>query len=313
MNLEQYLEDRRGMVNEALQEFIHSRYEDPLLEMASHVAAGGKRARGAMAVLCCEAMGGEAREAMVAACAVELAHACSLVKDDIMDNDEQRRGVNSFWKRFGLTAGLLLPDVILPHAMLLTQRYGWQALGAVVHAWGRIAQGQVLDFPKGDLDLAPTSSYQHIIGLKTAPLFEVACELGIRAARMDWQITLGRGYGFACGMAFQVYDDYTDLAQAVGQPWRAVSRGPLPVSMACLRQMLGSGANVRAEDPDLVLKLGQGFLAQAEEIAASFPDTEFKPYLCQLPRWCCESLIAEMEEKVSDARGIPGDLQREAG
>jgi hypothetical protein len=311
VQLEEYLEDRTGMVEEALQEFIHTRYQDPLLEMASHVAARGKRVRGAMAILCCEAMGGDAREALVAACAVELAHAVSLVKDDIMDNDEQRRGLDSFWKRFGLNLGLLVPDVILPHAMLFTQRYGWRALGSVVDAWGRIAQGQVLDFPKGGF--TPPVSYQQIIELKTAPLFELTCELGIRAARMDWQVSLGKSYGYACGMAFQVYDDYTDVARAVGQPWEATARGPLPVSISCLRKLLGSGTHVRPEDPQGVLTVGEGFLSQAEEVACTFPETEFKPFLHQLPRWCCQSLIAEMEEQVVDASRLPGQLQREPG
>ena len=184
MNLNEFLAEKRGMVDVALREFIHSRYEDDMLEMAAHVVVDGKRHRGIMALMCCEAVGGSPDRALTAACAVELAHAASLVKDDIMDQDASRRGKMSFWKRFGFDLGLLLPDVILPHAILFTEEYGPRATLAVVDAWGKIAKGQLLDFPPGRGRSTP--SYEQIIALKTAPLFEVACELGIRAAKMDW-------------------------------------------------------------------------------------------------------------------------------
>lgn len=62
-----------------------------------------------------------------------------------------------------------------------------------------------MDMPKGRLPAI--GEYQQITGLKTAPLFEVACDLGVRAAQRDWH----------CGMAFQAYDDLTDLLKAVAQ------------------------------------------------------------------------------------------------
>ncbi len=78
-------------------------------------------------------------------------------------------------------------------------------------------------------------SYEQICALKTPPLFEVACALGIRAAKNDWLINLGKQYGYNCGMAFQVFDDYCDLMQVVGQPWEAASKGSLPSSLRSLQ------------------------------------------------------------------------------
>lgn len=291
MELQEYLADRRGLIETALGDFIQSRYEDDLLQMAAHVAVGGKRLRGLMAVLCCEAVGGTPERALTAACAVELAHAASLVKDDVMDRDEKRRGGASFWKRFGFDLALLVPDVILPHAILFTQEYGPRALVAVVDAWGKIAQGQLLDFPRGRVGGAP--SYQQIIALKTAPLFEVACELGVRAARMDWLISLGKQYGYHCGMAFQVYDDYTDLRRAVNQPWSASATGQLPVSLRSLQQLNGNSDLITEAACSAMLSMAEQYLQRAVSTVATFPDSEVKALLMELPQFCCDSLIAE--------------------
>jgi len=130
--------------------------------------------------------------------------------------------------------------------MLFTQQYCFRALVAIADAWARTAQGQFMDMPKGKLPAI--GEYEQIIRLKTAPLFEVACELGVRAAKQDWHVNEAREYGFACGMAFQEYDDLTDLLKAVGQPWEATASGPLPNSMAALQMLLESGASVSEED-----------------------------------------------------------------
>ncbi len=57
--------------------------------------------------------------------------------------------------------------------------------------------GQLFDFP----DAVLLRNYEQICALKRAPLFEVACALGIRAAKNDWLINLGKQYGYNCGMA----------------------------------------------------------------------------------------------------------------
>ncbi len=84
--------------------------------------------------------------------------------------------------------------------------------------------------------------------MKTAPLFEVACGLGIRAAKNDWLINLGKQYGYNYGMAFQVFDDYCDKIRVVGQPWEAASKGSLPSSLHALRQRVGGDGVVTEQN-----------------------------------------------------------------
>ncbi len=137
------------------------------------------------------------------------------------------------------------------------------------------------------------STYEEIIGLKTAPLFEAACDLGIRAAKQDHKVKIGQVYGHNCGLAFQVFDDYADLAQALGKPWNEASNGPLPVSMVALQQELGSGDVITEDDCSKTLALGEGYLRQAIVAAGAFPDTEFRPLLEELPQHCCNALLTE--------------------
>jgi len=55
------------------------------------VGRGGKRVRPAMAMLACEAVGGDPWRALPSGCAIEFFHAAALIHDDIMDDSELRR------------------------------------------------------------------------------------------------------------------------------------------------------------------------------------------------------------------------------
>src|SRR5262249_50290595 len=63
---------------------------------------GGKRLRGVLCILACEASGGDSATAAPAGAAVELIHNFSLVHDDIEDNDAERRHRPTVWKLWGI-------------------------------------------------------------------------------------------------------------------------------------------------------------------------------------------------------------------
>ncbi len=71
------------------------------------VAVGGKRVRPVICLATAEAPARKREVALPAACAVELVHTFSLVHDDLpaLDDDEERRGQPSTWKRFGEATG----------------------------------------------------------------------------------------------------------------------------------------------------------------------------------------------------------------
>ena len=300
MELLEYIEERQEMIDAAMKDFIHTRFDNEVMEMIAYIATGGKRFRGILALLTCEGAGGTAEDAMVAACAIELAHAASLSKDDYMDGDSRRRGRPAAWVKYGARLAMLTPDVILPHAMDFVSEYGLRALHSVNWAWGKLALGQFLDYPRaGFLPLGP-NEYERIISLKTAPLFQVACTLGVRASRRDWFLSVAEQFGYNTGLAFQVYDDAADLGEHMGQSWESISGDKsLPRSVQALKVRVGGGGTITEADKTATLALAEGYLERAIEAANAFPETPVKPLLLMLPNFCCEAMLVEVKQNIS--------------
>ncbi len=146
---------------------------------------------------------------------------------------------------------ILAPDVLIPHAQEGVRKMGFGA------AWGKIVIGQFFDFPVASFI---PSTYEQIIRLKTMPLFEAAGTLGIRAGANAWLTNLGQKYGWTCGMAFQVYDDYTDIIKAVGQPWEAPATGSLPSSLRAVRTRVRGDGLVTDENCREIVSMGEEYL-----------------------------------------------------
>ena len=97
MELKAYLEEKRTIIEEALDRFF-PRPEGPASEVieAMHYSlfAGGKRLRPILCMAGASAVGGDERGVLPVACALELIHTYSLIHDDLpaMDDDDMRRG-----------------------------------------------------------------------------------------------------------------------------------------------------------------------------------------------------------------------------
>ena len=100
-------------------------------------------------------------------------------------------------------------------------------------------------------------------------------------------------------MAFQIYDDSSDLLKAQGQPWETISKGKIPMSLVALREKIEGGDIITQEDYDNTITLAEPFLDSANRAAESFPETDYKHLLVELPRFGCESLISEAHQASS--------------
>src|SRR6201986_4202897 len=92
---------------------------------------GGKRVRPVIALAVGESLGAPVEQVMPAALAIELVHTFSIVHDDLpaMDDDEERRGHPSTWKKFGEAVGILAGDALLAEAFRLALSYPTPAVG----------------------------------------------------------------------------------------------------------------------------------------------------------------------------------------
>ena len=298
------LDARRRLVDDGVADFLDRHYDGPLREIVGYVALGGKRLRGILAILVCEALGGQRSDALPAAVAVELAHAASLVHDDVIDADVVRRGRPALHVRYGLPAAVLVPHLILPRAILSAEVYGTPAIRTILEGWARVTQGQVSDsIPRGALggteereaEEMAVIEYLEIVRGKTAALFECAAELGALAAREGQHVSLARDYAGWLGSAFQIADDVTDLERHVDRPWATLLGDRGARSLDALRRVVAATApeRVTLEAIERARQYATRHLARCRERADSFPASPLHAFLGAFPAIAVEQIYRE--------------------
>lgn len=107
------LEDATSRVDEFILRLVGLGEPKVLYDAASHIVrAGGKRLRPYLVLKCCELVGGDKSAALPFAAAVEILHTFTLIHDDIMDNDELRRGVPTVHVKWGIPIGIAAGDLL---------------------------------------------------------------------------------------------------------------------------------------------------------------------------------------------------------
>ena len=106
---------------EAVEELLIAelnRGESFLTDKVTHLAkAGGKRFRPMMALLCSEfGPHPDAENVIRGAAVTEMVHLATLYHDDVMDEAERRRGVESANARWDNTVAILAGDILFAHA-----------------------------------------------------------------------------------------------------------------------------------------------------------------------------------------------------
>ena len=173
------------------------------------VGSGGKRIRPLICLGSAVAAGGRMEDAAYPAAAIELLHNYTLVHDDLpsMDNDVERRGKPTVWKKFGEANAILAADALQALAFGVAAkapRNSGEVVSALARSGVGVVAGQVEDIEKtGDVDFI----YTH----KTADLFVAAAEMGALAAGGDEaSVSALSRFALNLGLAFQYQDDLLD-------------------------------------------------------------------------------------------------------
>lgn len=190
------------------------------------LTAGGKRLRPIITLLAAESVGGNYRNALDVAVAVELLHTFTLVHDDIIDNADSRRGIETIHKKWCTNTAILAGDMLAGIAyksLLKTPGNRLPEIAKVfTNAFITVCEGQDLDIEYGKKDLISIGQYYEMINKKTACLISAAAEIGaITGGGSKKQVTALRNYGTNLGVAFQIKDDLLDVtgeADKLGKP-----------------------------------------------------------------------------------------------
>lgn len=192
---------------------------DPL---ARFTAGAGKRVRPVLALMGCEAVGGETERALAAGCAVELFQSAALIHDDIADGSTLRRGEPCLHVAEGLGLAVnagdgalvqatqaILDDASLPAETRLV------LLGELMDMERRTLEGQALDLGwSRDVrwDVTP-ENYLCMAERKTAA-YSASSPLVLGAicgGGTEEQVEALRAFGLDAGLAFQIADDLLNL------------------------------------------------------------------------------------------------------
>lgn len=174
---------------------------------------GGKRLRPALVLLSASAVGSLSSDHVKLAASVELIHTATLIHDDVLDEAELRRHLDTVNARWDNETSVLLGDYLFSRSICLAASvdggYGCRAIGeaARVMCEGELRQVQ----NRGNFDLSEADYFDIILG-KTGALLACCCRLGAHYAGADddQRAALMR-FGELLGIAFQIADDLLDL------------------------------------------------------------------------------------------------------
>jgi geranylgeranyl diphosphate synthase type I len=205
--------------------------------------SSGKALRPALALLSARAAGATPERGVAPAVAVEFVHNFSLLHDDIMDGDTERRHRPTAWTVFGIGAAILAGDALLSLAQdILLEDPAPQSVWAsrcLSAAVQRLIAGQGADLAferRGDVTVAECLE---MAGDKTAALMACACSIGAIHVGAPPALAMGlAGFGAHVGLAFQLTDDLLGIwgaPEVTGKPVRSDLRArkkSLPVVAA---------------------------------------------------------------------------------
>jgi geranylgeranyl pyrophosphate synthase len=199
-----WLPARLGEVEDLLREQAVGYGELLGADVATTLAAGGKRLRPLLVLLCAGPAGGEG--AVRAAAAIELVHMATLVHDDVLDDAPLRRGQPTISASAGRSRATAVGDLLFARAFaLLAEHDDARAVALLAAASLSLAEGELAQRQDAfDIGISE-QRYLDRCRLKTATLFECACLLGRDLPALG-------AFGVQIGLAFQLLDDVLDVA-----------------------------------------------------------------------------------------------------
>jgi geranylgeranyl diphosphate synthase, type I len=235
---------------------------------------GGKAIRPTLAVASAQAGGGTVDDGLSGAVAVELIHNFSLLHDDVMDRDLERRHRPTGWAVFGEGQAILAGNAMLTcaiEALAADGERGRRALPAMLTATQRLISGQSDDLYFEGADSITVDDVLHMEAGKTAALLACSASIGALAAGAPaTTVSALHDFGHELGMAFQLVDDILGITgdpavtgKSASSDVRAGKRSaPVVAALTAgtdasrrLNDLLAGGAPSTEEDVVLATKL----------------------------------------------------------
>ena len=224
-------DEYKEMVNSHLLDFmpgIDTKSSSLYESMKYSLTAGGKRLRSVLLLASCEFAGGDAKDALAFACAMEYIHTYSLIHDDLpaMDNDDLRRGMPTNHKVYGDAIAILAGDGLLTTAFEVMNKDMFLYFDNLKELKKRInaaytitsnagvrgmVAGQVSDI-ESEHKQCSNEMLEYIHLNKTGALIVAAVRAGLYLGGADAEMMKNMTvYAENLGLAYQIADDILDV------------------------------------------------------------------------------------------------------
>ena len=310
-------------VNKFIEKIVDVETEPKILYRAARhiIDAGGKRLRPFLVLKSCKLVGGREEDALPTAAALEMLHTFTLLHDDIMDQDEKRRGVPSVHTKWGVPVAIVAGDMLFAKVYEAITKHTdakhvkpkriLQAIKEISEATITLCEGQTRDMLFENKETVSEAEYFEMIEGKTAALFETSARCGgILGGATKAQVKRLGMFGHYSGIAFQVIDDVLALTadekvlkKPVGNDIREGKRTLMVVyalkkaSKSQRKQILETLGNKDASPEQIretielidslgaisyARKLAEKYIKKAKKALAAFPASEDREDLISL-------------------------------
>ncbi len=281
------------------------------------IYAGGKRLRPLLALASATGGARPARQDdLFGAVALELMHLASLYHDDVMDEADIRRNVDSVNARYGNLIAIVAGDYLMARSATLAADLGADAAGLLARTLAWLTRGQVSEVRTAFSVGRTEADYFEAIEGKTASLMASSCRMGALTARLDENESVAlTEFGRCFGMVYQLRDDILDVLATdnqLGKPaGQDLAEGiyNLPTLFALRDAHLGDelrsllGAKLNDDERERARKLviatdaiaqtiasAQCYLAQAHQVLEDISSEPLRQGFGSLIEWLLEDL-----------------------
>ena len=210
-----YLSKIDNSLMSELGRYSWSEFYGPLI----YACEGGKRIRPLILLLAAESIKISMRDnsnltedIFLAASAIELLHTESVIHDDIIDQENLRRGKPSFYVKYGYNSSILTADFVLGIILNIGSKINNPTVsGELSKAAIKMSEGEMMEIQMGKNPDISIRDYIQVLENKTASLFETSSKIGaILGGGTEDEIHSMAAFGHLLGIAYQIHDDLVD-------------------------------------------------------------------------------------------------------
>ena len=215
MNFKDTIHKYREIVESRLKD-IYLTGPDNMVETSNFVMSSkGKRIRPILTMLSCDALGGNVKNSIDAAIAIELLHNFTLVHDDIMDGDNLRHGQPTVHNKWDIGTAVLTGDSLLwlsLHILKKITQHREKIILYFIDSIKLVCEGQAYDKMFESKEKVSISEYEKMIRMKTGHMIGLCSHLGALCSGADLDVQEKmKEYGLEIGKAYQIQDDYMEI------------------------------------------------------------------------------------------------------